>query len=475
MALRAGTAKSIITPELGTPMGGNARLDNYARGVLQDLYARALFLNDGITRICIVSLDLLGMWQADADRLRAAVAAELGIPVGNVTMCSTHTHSGPDTFQSLCWNDDKLERDGELLKPFWEMLPGRILEAARTAQANARECTMQWGTAENREIANNRRLLMKTGETVMNWELPPVEEVEGPLGPIDPRVSAVVFRADDGEMLGGFVHYPCHPAILAGANLQMSGDFAGFAMAQLEQGFGCQAMLFLHGAAGNVNHIDYQHPERGRDAQEVHRCAASLAASVLEIVERINHRDTETQRQTQRSCLLSVTNHELSLPIREIPEDQIAAAKELLAAYDGHDLSMPDGVPPELNARRTLKLVEANTTGRYPGKFGTMREGKIVLPLQVIRIGDVMLGTVPAEIFVEFGLSFAERIERQQRSATQLALLVGLANGLSNYIPTPQAFEQGGYEPGLGPSYLPKNAGNEIVDTLIEMATTDAV
>ena len=465
MALRVGSAKQVITPPLGTPMGGNARLDNYAKGVLQDLYARALILDDGSTELCILSLDLLGLWQADADPVRQAVAEALDIPVGNVTLCCTHTHSGPDTFQSLCWNDDKLQRDAELLKPFRESLPAKIVEAARAAKANAGVATMQWGTAQNADVANNRRLRMKSGETRMNWELPPVEEVECELGPIDPQVSAIVFRSEKDGVLGGMVHYACHPAILAGANLQMSGDFVGFAMEKLEQDLSAPAMLFLHGAAGNVNHIDYRHPERGRDAGEVHRCADSLVTSVRET---LNNGATDKEMQGAPELRLHIENAEMLIPIREISDERISAAKELLASYDGHDLSMPDGVPPELNARRTLKLVEAATRGTYPGRFATMRESKVVLPLQVIEIGDVVLATVPSEIFVEFGLRFKSEARRP------LALLIGLANGVTNYIPTPEAFPQGGYEPGLGPSYLPENAGNEIIDALLQLIPAEA-
>jgi hypothetical protein len=444
-------------------MGGNARSDNYARGVLFDLFARALYLDDGATRLCIISLDLLGLWEEEASRIRTAVSEALGIPFANVTVCSTHTHSGPDTFQTLCWNEDKLQRDNELLKPFWESLPGQVVEAAGRARDAARECSVYWGTTQNHDIANNRRLRMKSGETVMNWELPPAELVDRPWGPIDPQVSAVLFRTSSGQVVGGFVHYSCHPAILAGANMQLSGDFVGFAMDQLERDFSSPAMLFLHGAAGNVNHIDYKHPERGRDAAEVHRCADSLAASARQISQHLVERSTTAP-------MLAIVNDELLIPIREIPEERVAAAKQILANYDGHDLSMPDGVPPELNARRTLKLAEAKRTGKYPGRFGTMRDGRLLLPLQLIRIGDVVIGTVPGEIFVEFGLEFRRRLA-EKLPHTQLVLMAGLTNGLVNYIPTPEAFAQGGYEPGLGPNYLPDDAGEQIVDRLVKMAT----
>lgn len=444
-------------------MGGNARLDNYARGVLQDLYARALFLDDGTSQLCIMSLDLLGVFQREADILREAVAAELAISPENVTIASTHTHSGPDTFQTLCWNDDKLQRDEELLKPFWQSLPAKLQQAARLAKQNAQEAEMIYGIAENQAVANNRRLRMKTGETRMNWELPPADQVDRPLGPVDPKVSLVMFRQPGGAALGGFLHFACHPAILAGANLEMSGDWPGLAMSQLEQELACPAMLYLHGASGNVNHIDYRHPERGRDANEVHRCADSIAGTAKQIIAslpQLGNHDTHLQ----------IENTELLQPLREITPQQIASAKQILASYDGRDLSMPDGIPPELNARRTLKLDEAKETGSYSGRFGTLRDGKLVLPLQLIRIGDVVIGTVPGEIFVEYGFQFRDKI--QARPHTNLALLVSLANGVVNYIPTPEAFEQGGYEPGLGPSYMRPNAGNEIVDTLVQMATS---
>jgi hypothetical protein len=301
-----------------------------------------------------------------------------------------------------------------------------------------------------------------------------VDEVDGAWGPIDPQVSAVLFRSVEGKVLGGLTHYACHPAILAGANMQLSGDFVGFAMDQLEREFSCPAMLFLHGAAGNVNHIDYNHPERGRDAHEVHRCADSLAGSVREIAGELTAASCLGESGSKLPTLqrsLSIVNDDLLIPIRDIPEEKMAAAKELLAKYDGHDLSMPDGVPPELNARRTLKLAEAKRTGKYPGRFGTMRDGKMLLPLQVIRIGDITLGTVPGEIFVEFGLEFRRRLQEISKEQPFLALMVGLANGLVNYIPTAEAFAQGGYEPGLGPNYLPDDAGKQIMNRLVQMAT----
>jgi hypothetical protein len=48
---------------------------------------------------------------------------------------------------------------------------------------------------------------------------------------------------------------------------------------------------------------------------------------------------------------------------------------------------------------------------------------------------------LPGEFFVEFGLQI------KKASPARITLVVGLANGSIGYVPTPEAFDQGGYEP----------------------------
>jgi hypothetical protein len=436
-------------------MGGNARLNNYATGILEPLYARAMWLSDHEHQWLLLSLDLLALWQKDADAVRRAVTAALETSFDSVTVACTHTHSGPDTMQSLCWNEDKLRRDEELLLPFRRALPEKCALAAKVARDSAQPVLLHFGKSENLEIARNRRLLLTNGRTAMNWELPPPHSVTRALGPVDPQVTVLDLQNDQGASIGGFVHFSCHPAILAGNNLLISGDFAGSAMSRLEHETGAAAYLFLNGAEGNVNHIDYMHAERARDEAEVSRCAESLYVSALEAIR-------NSEQLVESDAHLKIESRDIQIPIREIGEAEVASAQELLAKYDGRDLSLPDGVPPELNARRLLKLLQAKMNGEYPGNFARSGIEGVNIPMQTIRIGRQIIGAVPAEMFVEFGLEFKQR--------TNGGVIVGLANGLVGYIPTETAFAQGGYETGIGPSYLKRNAGNLIIETLIQMA-----
>ena len=93
----AGTAEMIITPPPGTPLLGPIQRSN---GVHDDLYARALVLNDRQQRIAILCLDLVGMAFALADEIRNAIRERTGITVTLVN-CS-HNHSRPSRSHGPC-------------------------------------------------------------------------------------------------------------------------------------------------------------------------------------------------------------------------------------------------------------------------------------------------------------------------------------------------------------------------------------
>ena len=71
--------------------------------------------------------------------------------------------------------------------------------------------------------------------------------------------------------------------------------------------------------------------------------------------------------------------------------------------------------------------------------------------MQALRINDVVLVGVPGECFVEMQLMIKEK------SKFPSTIVVGLANGLAAYLPTRQAFSEGGYEVVDSPELKPVN------------------
>ena len=116
-----------------------------------------------------------------------------------------------------------------------------------------------------------------------------------------------------------------------------------------------------------------------------------------------------------------------------------------------------------------LKLRNDFTTAEYLKRRILERSAVIVAPtvpvaLQVLRIGDVCLGTMPCEVLCEIGLDF------KKRSPIQPALLVSLAHDYMGYLPTPRHFPLGGYETWLGTSRLEPQASEKMLDALLQMA-----
>src|SRR6478752_537075 len=90
--LLGGAAEVVITPPAGAPTLGTIQRST---GVHDDLYARALVLDDGRQRVAILSLDLIGMDFAFADDIRGAIAERTDIRIALVHC--THNHSAPFT------------------------------------------------------------------------------------------------------------------------------------------------------------------------------------------------------------------------------------------------------------------------------------------------------------------------------------------------------------------------------------------
>src|SRR5689334_15748814 len=92
-----GTGARNITPNVGCQMAGFDARKGVAEGVHDELFSRALVIDDGSTTAALVSVELLGIDCMLAARVRAEIEKRTGIPAQNVVLAATHTHCGPTT------------------------------------------------------------------------------------------------------------------------------------------------------------------------------------------------------------------------------------------------------------------------------------------------------------------------------------------------------------------------------------------
>ena len=105
-ALKGGCAKVNITPPVGIPLIGS--YGKPSDSILDELYVKALVLDDGTNAAAIVSADLLySSLEEITNPIRKIIEEETGIPPDNVLVCATHTHSGPEVFSKSKLRPDK--------------------------------------------------------------------------------------------------------------------------------------------------------------------------------------------------------------------------------------------------------------------------------------------------------------------------------------------------------------------------------
>ena len=93
-ALQVGTAKIRITPPIGIPMAGYYH-ERGATGVHDDLFARAIVLEEGGQKVALVSLDLITTRRHHVVAARKAIEARCDIGGDRVMISATHAHTGP--------------------------------------------------------------------------------------------------------------------------------------------------------------------------------------------------------------------------------------------------------------------------------------------------------------------------------------------------------------------------------------------
>lgn len=93
--IKVGVGETIITPPVGTPMRGYRR-EGVSTGVHDDLFARSLVIEGGDgTSVVMMTLALCNLSHTYMDKIRTGINEQTGIPVNNIIISSTHTHSGP--------------------------------------------------------------------------------------------------------------------------------------------------------------------------------------------------------------------------------------------------------------------------------------------------------------------------------------------------------------------------------------------
>ena len=161
--LKIGAATVKIKPPLGIPMAGYYH-DRGAIEVHDDIYAKALVIeNDGM-KVSIVSCDIIKVTSGMVAEVRNLVKKSIGINPDYVMIGATHSHTGPVI--SDADNKDKMRgKSSKILDEYLSELPGLIAESIFKANSALMPAKMSIGLGHEESISFNRRFYMTDGTT----------------------------------------------------------------------------------------------------------------------------------------------------------------------------------------------------------------------------------------------------------------------------------------------------------------------
>ena len=346
------------------------------------------------------------------------------------------------------------------LTDYQKFVARRVADSVKRAANLLRPAEVAFGQVDVPEHVFNRRWFMKEGTVPVNpfgkfdkvKMNPPAgsKDLIEPAGKIDPTVSFIAVR----EAKSTEKQQPAMIAVFSAYSLHYVGGVGDGAISADYFGYFCEALkrlqstptadppfvaLMANGTSGDVNNINFVQP-RGRKApyEQMTYVAEDIATKVNVAIANLTW---------AAQAELSAEYHELDLKWRQVDDALMSWVQETEAKVPAA-LSKNDLGP--IYAGRIRKLAAASPETKAP--------------VQVLRIGDICIGTSPCETFAETGLEFKERCPFKK------SFIVELAHGYYGYLPTPRHFELGGYETWPGTNYLEPQASVKIMDELIEMS-----
>jgi neutral ceramidase len=447
--LKAGIDRTIITPPRGIYLVGYAARSGGATDVHTDLTATTLMLDDGNEKLVLISLDLLALNRETADAIKAGITARLGIVAQNIRLICSHTHSGPVAWppykpsikdrakyylsRLMLSTEEPLSTKGIMTNALYcDWLVKSVIASAARAAANPVKAEISHARTEC-SIGINRREQLPDGTITIGHR-------KG--GTVDKGVD--VIRISSGRRpLVTIVNYACHACVLGEESYVISADWPGAMRSRVEKDLGGLCM-FIQGACANINpDVEWS----GDNRPDVERLGGIVAKAAIDAAGRL---------EKIKAVPLSASSVEVKAYC-DIPKGMEGlSVKKIYRAMlkKGASMLMEETVIPEF-------MIDPFLDVRYPWKTILDRdENGYFTPILtgMLRIGDIAIGSIGMETFVETGL------ETKKASPAPITLFAGYTDGMTGYLPTAEEIPLGGYEVDVVP-YIYKLPGRFMLDT----------
>jgi hypothetical protein len=387
-SFRAASVKVDITPATTQwLLGYGAR---QSTGVHDKLYHRIVVMDDGTAPFVLISTDIALFAPSFYDDFCRRLKQETGIDSQRVWWMATHTHSAPELGPAglpRVFLSNRYTHEPDAA--YAAQVTQALLDGIKEARAKLTPAAVTVGSSIS--LANiNRRARGADGKIYLGLN---------PDGPVDRQLNLIRVEKTDspGGLIALIVNYAMHGTVLGPGNLEISADWAGAVAGFVEEKIGAP-LLVANGAAGNIAPIYGIEP------------------------------DFKSGHLTQFNVLLGerilAANRSLGPPLADAV---LSSGEKIIETPRKTGLGWPE----ELAAYSRVS------------SSGTPM---VRIPVRFLKLGgDAVIWAAPLELFCEIAL----RVRNESPFAH--TFYFGYTNGWLGYLPTRQAFSEGGYETTVTP------------------------
>jgi neutral ceramidase len=457
----------ITLPVVGVPMMGFVRADQISEGLHQRQYARTFVIADasGQTRLALVTCDIAfpthTLKLAVLDRLRAKFGDRYGH--ANVLLAATHTHGAPGGYHH---HISAGPLGGGFYGQCFDALAEGIVESIVAADADLKpgQILLAQRDVEGAGVNRSRVAYMNN----------PAAERARYASDVDTTMTLLKFARGDGPV-GMLNWFAVHGTSMNYHNKLISGDNKGYAAYAVEQAHGTRytgrpefVAAFAQSNAGDVTpNLNLNNTGPGKTDVESTRIIGARQARVAEML-------FGQAREPLRGPLVFrhvfVDFSELAVageftgagPQRTCPSALgYAFAAGSTEDGGGHPLfregmkatnplidnmaraNFPDLAPTDelRQCQKPKAVLLATGLGKPPAQ-------EQALPLEVVRIGQLILAVGPAEFTTMAGRRVRATLGKELGVDPRYVVIAGYANDYANYVTTREEYESQQYEGG---------------------------
>ncbi len=394
--MKAGFAKTVITPDKPIWLSGYAARTKPSEGKYHDIWAKALAVEDERgNRVVLVTTDILGFSREIAEPIAERVRSQYGLRRDQLMLNSSHTHTGPIVRHNLIGAYNLNAAAADVINEYSRQLQDKVVAIIGEALRNLAPAKLSFGHGAG-TFAKNRRQPTPDGGMRIGVN---------DSGPVDHDVPVLIVESLDGKLRGVVFGYACHNTTLTDKHYQISGDYAGFAQLALESSRPGAMALFVMGCGADIN------PYPRTELENAQQHGAALTSAVEQAIK---------GQLSQVHGNIKTAFDRVMIPFAAPP-----TREEFQARLSDKNVFK------QRHAERMLARLDRD--GKLPAEYP--------YPIQIFQIGnDLTMIGLAGEVVTDYAL-------RLKRELGEKGLWVaGYTNEVMAYIPSARMFKEGGYE-----------------------------